>query len=105
MTTEPRTGDVRRPDPDAFRRLTRDIYVPAGDNGFWQGAFRDRGEPEFRVAQEAIEGRRPVAVDVLYGDAEGGQRTITRFSLLPGRDGEWLTSVGRHWNLDRPAPR
>ena len=26
--------------PEEFRRLTRDIYVPAGDFGFWQGAFQ-----------------------------------------------------------------
>jgi hypothetical protein len=44
-------------------------------------------------------------VDLLYGDHEGGQRTITRFALIPREDGQWLNGVIRHWNLDRAAPR
>jgi hypothetical protein len=45
-------------------------------------------------------------IDVLYGDYEGGQRTISRFALLPLDDGEtWYSSVSRHWNLDRDDPR
>src|SRR6202011_4092929 len=39
-------GDVEIPDPRAFRRLTRDLYVPAGDVGLWQGAFRDPSAAE-----------------------------------------------------------
>src|SRR3954466_612365 len=62
------------PDLDAFHRLTRDIFVGPGDTGFWQGALRDPGEPEFAAATEAIRARARVAVDVLYGDFEGGQR-------------------------------
>jgi hypothetical protein len=27
------------------------------------------------------------------------------FSMSPVREQEWLVSVGRHWNLDRPSPR
>jgi hypothetical protein len=65
-----------------FTRLTRDIYVPAGDVGFWQGTFRDPSTPEFAEASAAIAERRQVTIDVLYGDHEGGQRTITRFGLL-----------------------
>src|SRR4051812_7500433 len=34
-------GETDHRDPRGFRRLTRDIYVPAGDQGFWQGAFRE----------------------------------------------------------------
>src|SRR3954453_10092420 len=34
------TGDSS-PDMSAFRRLPRDLYIPSGDVGFWQGAFRD----------------------------------------------------------------
>src|SRR5205807_1122426 len=70
------TGDVSYRTPEAFRRLTRDIYVPAGDLGFWQGAFRDPAEPMFNAARDAIAERRMVMVDLLYGDHEGGQRTI-----------------------------
>lgn len=98
-------GEVQRPDPAAFRRLTRDIYVPAGDNGFWQGAFRDPGSEEFIRAARVITARQRFGIDVLYGDFEGGQRSISRFTLNPVRDNEWLAAVGRHWNLDRPSPR
>ena len=44
-------------------------------------------------------------VDLLYGDHEGGQRMISRFVIRPLDDGQWLASVGRHWNLDRADPR
>ena len=37
-------------------------------------------------------------MDILYGDHEGGQRTMTRFALLPRDDGVWLAAAGRHWN-------
>jgi hypothetical protein len=92
-------------DPDDFRRLTRDLYVPAGDVGFWQGAFRDPAEPIFALARDAINARQRMGVDLLYGDHEGGQRMISRFLLTPRDDGRWLTSITLHWNLDRAAPR
>ncbi len=38
-------------------RDSRATYVPVGDVGFWQGAFRDPAEPEFRGCREAIERR------------------------------------------------
>ncbi len=98
-------GEVEHPSPDSFRRLTRDIYVPAGDLGFWQGAYRDRTHPGFEAAREAVAARRMVTVDLLYGDHEGGQRTITRFALIPEDDGGWVASASRHWNLDRADPR
>jgi hypothetical protein len=97
-------GDMSRRDPAAFRRTTRDLYVPAGDLGFWQGVFRDPDDPAFAEAREAILQRRAMTIDLLYGDHEGGQRTITRIALLP-RDDEWIAAVGRHWNLDRADPR
>jgi hypothetical protein len=46
-----------------------------------------------------------MAVDLLYGDHEGGQRTISRFVFNPREDGQWIVAVARHWNLDRPDPR
>jgi cbb3-type cytochrome oxidase subunit 3 len=91
--------------PDAFRRLGRDLYVPTGDVGFWQGTFRDREDPAFAQAREAIENRRSMTIDLLYSDHEGGQRTISRFLLIPAADDVWLVSVGRHWRLDRDDPR
>jgi hypothetical protein len=99
------TGGDPHADLADFRRLTRDIYVPAGDVGFWQGALRDPTAAEFKEARAAIEAREQVTVDVLYGDHEGGQRVITRFSLLPRDDGQYLTAASRHWNADRADPR
>jgi hypothetical protein len=100
-----RGADVERPDFGSFTRLTRDIYVPARDVGFWQGAFRDPGAPGFAEAKAAIEAEDPLTVDILYGDHEGGQRTVTRFALVPHSDGVWLASAGRYWNVDRDDPR
>jgi hypothetical protein len=100
--------DLARPDRpslDAFRRLTRDLYVAAGDIGFWQGAYRDAADPEIAVVSEYITARERIAIDLLYGDHLGGQRVISRFSLLPREDGHWLATVARHWNVDRPDPR
>lgn len=94
-----------RGDEDSFRRLTRDIYVPAGDLGFWQGALRDREDPLFSTVAESIRNGERMTLDILYGDHRGGQRTITRFSLIPGHEGTWMATVGRHWNLDLPNPR
>ncbi len=97
--------DVPVSDPDSMRRLTRDIYISANDNGFWQGAIRDVGDPLFAPLRDAIEARHPVSIDVLYRDLEGGQRTISRFAAIPLANGAWITAVGRHWNLDRDDPR
>lgn len=92
-------------DPSTFRRLSLDLYVAPGDVGFWQGAIRDVEDPDHAFVTEAIAERRAFRVDVLYGDHEGGQHTISRFSLSPKQDGHWSATVVRHWNLDRPDPR
>ena len=42
-----------------FRRLTRDLYVPAGDHGFWQGTLRDPASSLFRRRRRRD--RRPAA--------------------------------------------
>jgi hypothetical protein len=90
---------------EAFHRLSRDIYIPAGDMGFWQGAFRDPAEPHFVEARAAVAGHQPMTVELLYGDYEGGQRVISRFAVIPVGDDRWLATVSRHWNIDRPDPR
>jgi hypothetical protein len=94
---------------DQFRRLTRDLYVPPGDIFFWQGALRDPAEPIFAEMTKAVLEESPVTVELLYADEEGGQRTVTRFSLVPRRNSDdeliWLTNVSRHWNIDRADPR
>jgi hypothetical protein len=93
------------PDPGDFTAQTRDLYVPAGDAGFWQGAFRDPSAAAYDAALQAMEARQPVTVDLLYGDFEGGQRVITRFVLRPAGDDGWVSSATHHWNVDRPDPR
>ncbi len=101
------------PDLDDFRSQGRDLYVPPGDSSFWQGAFRDRDERDEREQKEMAEaiGRREmITVFLLYGDHEGGQRTISRFSLVPPAENAddqtvWIESVNRHWTLDRHEPR
>jgi hypothetical protein len=97
---EPSARDI-----EGFRRLTRDIYVAPGGLGFWQGALRDRTEPLFQAVALAITERERLTLDLLYGDHEGGQRTISRFSIAPTGEGTWVSAVGRHWNIDRPRPR
>jgi hypothetical protein len=94
---------------DQFRHQMRDLYVPAGGLGFWQGVIRD-DDDVFRAGLVAvIKERRRFSIELLYSDHEGGQHTISLFSVIP-RDtddnpDQWLCSVGRHWNLDRPDPR
>lgn len=98
---------------EEFERQNRDLYIPVGDIGFWQGAFRDPEDARYSPARKAIEAREPWTVELLYGDHEGGQRAITRFTMLPlGTEnpaadpgGGWLASQSRHWNVDRPDPR
>jgi hypothetical protein len=98
-------GEQTYRDPASFHRLTRDLYLSANDLGFWQGALRDPTEPVFAEARDAIAARRPMTLDLLYGDHEGGQRTVSRFALIPAADGSWLAAVARHWNLDGDDPR
>jgi hypothetical protein len=89
-----------------FTLHTRDLYVAPGDLGFWQGALRDPAAPQFADVRDAIAGRKRFMVQLLYGDLEGGQRTISRFSFLPQTDGSrWMSAVSRHWHLDAPSPR
>jgi len=102
---ERQIGVDEHPPLDSFTRLSRDIYIPARDLGFWQGTFRDPSSPEFTAAKAAVDEGHAVTLDVLYGDHEGGQRTIARFGLAPHPDGVWLVAVSRYWNVDGAAPR
>ncbi len=103
------------PDVDDFRRQQLDIYVPPGDTGYWQGALRDPREPGYPEVREALSRHEPVQVDLLYGDHEGGQRTIVRFILAewpvdeedggePLPDTKRATLL-RYFNLDGQNPR
>jgi len=94
---------------DQFRRQVRDLYIPAGGIGFWQGAIRERDDVFHAEVVAAIGARRRFAIELLYSDHEGGQRTVSLFSVTPRDAGDdpdqWLCSVARHWSLDRPGPR
>lgn len=91
---------------EQFRPLTRDLYIPPGGIGLWQGALRDPSEELHAELAAASAARRPFAVDLLYSDHMGAQRTVSRFSITPaGEDDRWVGQVGRHWHLDRPGPR
>jgi hypothetical protein len=91
--------------PEAFRRLARDLYVPPGDVGLWQGAIRDADDGQRAPLADRVARRERFGVDLLYGDHEGGQRAITRFGIIPRGDDGWLCSAVRHWNIDRADPR
>lgn len=105
------TADLGHAPIEEFRRLQRDLYVPAGDVSFWQAAIRDPSDPLHGQLAQAIGSNTSISVDILYGDHEGGQRTITRMFLQPRSHVEeqerwlWLCSTSRHWNLDRADPR
>jgi hypothetical protein len=95
---------------EQFHRLTRDIYLAPGDDGFCQVAVRDTDSEEYRLLTEHAANGEPFVVDVLYGDVEGGQRVITRMAVSRSpahnsKENEWAVSASRHWNLDRPNPR
>jgi hypothetical protein len=105
------TGEVPHAEPDEFRLQLRDLFVPPSDIGFWQAAIRDVDDPDYRWLSRAIESASPFTIELLYGDHDGGQRTISRFAMIPSRttqgpeETSWYPTVSRHWNLDRPDPR
>lgn len=99
------TGAQDHEPPERFRRLTRDLYIPAGDLGFWQGAVRDLDDPLREPLLDAVARHERMTIDILYGDHDGGQRTIARFGLRPVDDGGYLFSSSRYWNIDQPDPR
>jgi hypothetical protein len=102
------TADMPHLDPEQFRRQTRDLYIAPNDIGFWQAAIRDPSDPDYAPLRKDIEEVEAFTVELLYGDHEGGQRTITRFGMIPFKADEaclWYPSVALHWNLDRPDPR
>jgi hypothetical protein len=94
-----------RPDLADFRPQQRDLYVPADQTGFWQAAIRDREDPFYEPMRARVQTGDRVMVDVLYGDYEGNQRSIARFSLATSRgahEGDYSQRVEilRYWDLD-----
>jgi len=99
------TGATSHAPLEEFRRLSIDLYVPPGGAGYWESAIRDPADPVRAGILQRMAAREPFSIDVLYGDQEGGQRSISRFTLLPAGDDGWYCQAGRHWNVDRPDPR
>jgi hypothetical protein len=110
-----RKGDDHWGSVDDFRPQTRALWVAPNDVAFWQGALRDEmDELHEAVAAGVAEGA--VTIDLLYLDHEGGQRTVSRFTLIrreghPSEKGEasededrsrqeWWVSLSMHYTLD-----
>jgi hypothetical protein len=99
------------PPVEDFHPHMRDILIAPNDIGFWQAAFREPdNDPQYGDAIAAVRSGDMLTIDVLYGDHEGGQRAISRFSLVPrtlpdSDERTWIASVVRNWNIDRPDPR
>jgi hypothetical protein len=97
---------LQHPELDEFRRQGRDLYVPAHDVSYWQGALRNPNERGYETVRRAIHEHDMITLHLMYSDHEGGQRVISRFTLTPKQEGkDWICSVVRHWNLDRDDPR
>jgi hypothetical protein len=92
-------------DESTFRAQTRDLYIPPGDVGLWQGALRDPADESHSPIVAAVLQREVISIELLYTDQVGGQRTISRFLFVPAGEDAWVASVGRHWYLDRDGPR
>jgi hypothetical protein len=80
-----------------FAEQQRDLYIAAGDVGFWQAALRDPTSELYAATLEAHRTRGRLTIDLLYGDLEGGQPTISRFVLLPRASGAWRCDSSHHW--------
>jgi hypothetical protein len=101
---EPFAGQKKATDAwgalEDFRRQTRALWVAPGDVAFWQGALRDDTDAlQKEISSGVADGALPV--DLLYLDHEGGQRTVSRFSLIRQKNDEVLGEdegrPGEHW--------
>jgi hypothetical protein len=97
--------DVPLENPDGFRTLTIDLYVAPRDSGYFEGAIRDADDPIRHDLIATIKARQPFTVDLLYGDQQGRQRSVSRFTCLPGENEGWFGRAVQHRNLDAPNPR
>lgn len=93
-----RRGDTP-PSVSSFAPQQRDILISTGRIGFWQAALRDPEAPLHAATAEAIDTAGRLTVDILYGDHEGGQPTITRLVLLPDEGGAWRCDATRNWKI------
>jgi hypothetical protein len=94
-----RTGDGLD-DADGFRQQNHSLWVPVGDVVFRRGSLRDETEDSRRIITEA-DGAGALGGDLLYRDHEGGQRTVSRFTVVPDADGgRWWASTSRPVGFD-----
>ena len=97
---------VEVPEVQSLRRQQRDLFIPAGETGFWQGALRDAADPDYTSVRTAVEREERMMVDLMYGDHEGGQRAIARFGISGGSaEDAQRAEVLRYWNVDAEDPR
>jgi hypothetical protein len=94
-------GDTWPPADELFRPLQRHIYIPPGDQGFWQIGVRTPDDPFREPLAAAVGERQSLSVTVGYGDHLGGHPTWTRFAVTPAADGSWITTVNRHAGIVR----
>ena len=89
------------PDYTNFVAQVRSLYVPAGDVGYWQGAIRegdtDRGDAD--ALRRAIEAGARLTLYLRYADQDGGHDTVSRYTLMPDENGDWIFGIARHWTL------
>ena len=97
--------EVPLADAVGIRTLTIDLYVPSGDAGYFEGAIRDLDDPIRDDLLATVAGHQPFTIDLLYGDQQGRQRTVSRFTVLPAEDGGWYCRAVQHRNPDGPDPR
>jgi hypothetical protein len=105
IENDPDRGGVA-PTEDMFRRQNRDLFIPANSTGFWQGAIREADDPDYEATRARVERGERMFVDLIYGDHEGGQRAIARFTVPSVKDENGARlDVVRYWNLDGADPR
>jgi hypothetical protein len=86
------------PQARAFSAQQRDLLIGTSRAGFWQAALRDPAAVLHKEITHAIETQGRITVDLLYGDHEGGQPSVSRFVLLPEAD-SWRCDAVRYWSL------
>ncbi|HTU97861.1 MAG TPA: hypothetical protein VMF14_18575 [Solirubrobacteraceae bacterium] len=101
------------PNLDEFREQQLDIFVPAGESGFWQGAIRAPSTPGHHELRDGLQNGGSAEIDLLYGDYQGGQRTIVRFVVAPWPSEDEAPPLEnamraisiRYWTVDGHDPR
>ena len=96
-----------RPTSRTFNAQQRHLYVPPATSATGR-ARSARTTPTAATAsalRTAIDQRQRLALFLRYADQDGGHDTLTRFTLMPDENGDWLFGIGRHWTLGtRRAP-